>query len=131
MSIRVLLADDSEVMRHAILKVLSEEPNIEVVGEAASVAETLQLISVVKPDVLLMDLYMFDDDEYPPDVMKSRILQNTNCVVAISIATDEKAHALAQSLGANVLLDKLNLYSELIPALTKHCPPLKSKVKTV
>jgi len=131
MSVRVLLADDSEVMRHAILKVLSEEPSIELVGEAAGFAEMLQSIDVLKPDVLLMDLYMSDEEEHPPELIRSRILESTKCVVAISISVDEKARALAQRLGANVLLDKLNLYSELIPALKKYRPPLNAKVRAV
>ena len=51
---RVLIADDSDVMRTAIRKILQEESNINVVGEAASFAETMQMIGDFKPDVLLL-----------------------------------------------------------------------------
>jgi DNA-binding NarL/FixJ family response regulator len=41
MPIRVLLADDSDVMRSAIRRILEEERRIEVVGEAATFAKTI------------------------------------------------------------------------------------------
>jgi DNA-binding NarL/FixJ family response regulator len=43
MPIRLVLADDSDVMRPAIVRLLNDEPRIELVGEATSFAETLQL----------------------------------------------------------------------------------------
>ena len=58
MSIKVLLADDSDVMRRAIVKLLNEEPSTELVGEAKGFAETIQLANELKPDVLVMDLHM-------------------------------------------------------------------------
>jgi DNA-binding NarL/FixJ family response regulator len=122
MSIKVLLADDSDVMRPAIARVLKEEPLIELVGEATSFAETLQLIAALKPDVLLLDLHMRDELEYPPELVKSQILPHTQCILAISLYNDDDATALADSFGAKVLLDKTKLYSELIPAIMQFCP---------
>jgi CheY-like chemotaxis protein len=87
------------------------------VGEATSFAETLQLAAGLKPDVLLLDLHMRDEREYRPELVKSQILLHTKCVVAISLYNDDDARALAESFGAHVLLDKMTLYSELIPAI--------------
>ena len=42
MPIRVLIADDSDVMRAGIARTLKADPDLEVVGEAASFAETLE-----------------------------------------------------------------------------------------
>ena len=130
MPIKLLLADDSDVMRPAIVRLLKEDPRIELVGEAASFAETLQLTAVLKPDVLLMDLHMRDEREYPPELVKSQVLLNTKCILAISVWNDRDAKALAESFGAKVLLDKNNLFSELIPAITQFCPHV-SMPKTV
>ena len=44
MSITVLIADDSDVMRKAIRKTLEEEQRISVVGEASTFAQTIQMI---------------------------------------------------------------------------------------
>ena len=45
---KVLIADDSDVMRTAIRKILQEENDINVVGEATSFAETMQMIGDFK-----------------------------------------------------------------------------------
>ena len=63
---KVLIADDSEIMRTAIRKLLQEESNIRVVGEAATFAETVQMIADFKPDVLVLDLHMPEKRNYPP-----------------------------------------------------------------
>ena len=121
MSIRVLLADGSDVMRHAIVRVLTEEPLIDLVGEATCFAETLQLTAAWKPDVLLLDPHMSDEREYPPEMVKSQLLLNTTCILAISFWNDADAGELAETFGATALLDKTKLYSELIPAIRQFC----------
>jgi DNA-binding NarL/FixJ family response regulator len=122
MSIKVLLVDDSDVMRSAIRQSLKKELGIEVIGTATSFAEALALSAALKPDVLLMDLHMRDEREYKPELVKSQILLHTKCIVAMSLWNDDDAKALAKSFGAHVLLDKMNLYSELIPAIKQYCP---------
>lgn len=121
MSIRVLLADDSEVMRAAIVRLLKEEPSIELVGEVASFAETLHVTAALQPDVLLLDLHMRDEGNHPPEFVKTQVCQHTGCILAISVWNDEKAKALADRFGAQVLLDKTKLFSELIPAIMRFC----------
>lgn len=56
--IRVLLADDHPIVRDGIHKVLSRDPEIQVVGEACNGEETLQLLEQTQPDVLLLDMEM-------------------------------------------------------------------------
>jgi len=122
MSIKLLLVDDSDVMRTAIEQLLTKELGIEVVGTAMSFAEALALTAALKPDVLLMDLHMSDEREYPPELVKPEALLHTKCIVAMSLWNDDEAKALAERFGAYVLLDKMKLYSELIPAIKQYCP---------
>jgi len=122
LSIKVLLADDSDVMRRAIVKLLNEEPSTELVGEAKGFAETIQLANALKPDVLLMDLHMSDEHEYSPESVRVQLSTHAGCIVAISVWNDEKAKALAEKFGARVLLDKANLYAELISAIKQNSP---------
>jgi two-component system invasion response regulator UvrY len=122
-SIKVLLADDSDVMRCAIVKLLNEESSIELVGEAKGFAETIQLTNALKPDVLLMDLHMSDEREYSPESVRIQLSLDVICLLAISLWNDDKAKALAERFGARVLLDKANLYAELISAIKQNCPP--------
>jgi DNA-binding NarL/FixJ family response regulator len=122
MPIKLLLVDGSAEVRTVIKQLLKKDLGIEVVGTAASFAEGLQLTAALKPDVVLMDLHMSDEREYPPELVKSQILLHTKCIVAVSLWNDDEAKALAHSLGAHVLLDKMKLYSELIPAIKQFCP---------
>jgi DNA-binding NarL/FixJ family response regulator len=123
LSIKVLLADDSDVMRRAIAKLLNEEPSTTLVGEAKGFAETIQLANELRPDVLVMDLHMSDEREYSPESVRFQLSMHSGCIVAISVWNDEQAKVLATRFGARVLLDKVNLYSELIAAIKLNCPP--------
>ncbi|MDP9339954.1 MAG: response regulator [Acidobacteriota bacterium] len=127
MSIRVLLADDSDIMRKAIVGALAEDPLIEVVGQAHGFAQTIQLTNSLKPDVLLIDLHMSDEYEYPPELVRSRIANDADCILAISVWNDDDAKQLAKRLGAKLLLDKSSLYSTLLPAIRKTCAPSPKK----
>jgi DNA-binding NarL/FixJ family response regulator len=57
-SIRVLLADDQELMRTGFRLILNAEPDIEVVGEAADGAQAVHAARRLEPDVVLMDVRM-------------------------------------------------------------------------
>ncbi|GHC56589.1 response regulator [Streptomyces collinus] len=56
--IRVVLADDERMVRTALRAILSAEPDLEVVGEAATGAEAVSVVREVRPDVVLMDVRM-------------------------------------------------------------------------
>jgi DNA-binding NarL/FixJ family response regulator len=56
--IRLLVVDDHPVVRAGMVAVLGEEPDLDVVGEAANGAEALALVPRLTPDVVLMDLRM-------------------------------------------------------------------------
>ncbi len=56
--IRLLLADDHIVVRQGIANLLSEEPDIEIVGSAANGQEAVELAQELLPDVILMDMNM-------------------------------------------------------------------------
>ena len=56
--IRILLADDHDLMRRGIRGLLESEPDIEVCGEAANGREAVELTSRLKPDVIVLDLGM-------------------------------------------------------------------------
>jgi DNA-binding NarL/FixJ family response regulator len=57
---RVLIVDDHSLVRQGLRTVLTEEPDMEVVGEADSAASALQLLSELQPDVVLTDLTLPD-----------------------------------------------------------------------
>ena len=115
MPIKVLVADDSHVMRSAIRRILDEERRIQVVGEAETFAKTVQMIGDLKPNVLLLDLHLAEKREFTPDLVKSQL--GCVCTLAISFSNDDEARQLAESYGAVTLLDKMKLFSDMIPAI--------------
>ncbi|MFD5079931.1 response regulator [Streptomyces sp. NPDC058371] len=58
MTVRVLLADDQPLVRSGLRVIMADCPDLEVVGEAATGAEAVQLVRDTGPDVVVMDIRM-------------------------------------------------------------------------
>ncbi len=56
--IRVLLADDQDIIRTGLTIILNHQPDLEVVGQAADGLEAVELAKTLQPDVILMDVKM-------------------------------------------------------------------------
>ena len=56
--IRVLVVDDSKLIRDVLTAILNEQPDIEVVGTAADAFQARDLIKELNPDVLTLDVEM-------------------------------------------------------------------------
>ena len=57
-AIRVLLVDDQPLIRAGLVMVITDAPDIEVVGQAGSGAEALRMVHDLRPDVVVMDIRM-------------------------------------------------------------------------
>jgi DNA-binding NarL/FixJ family response regulator len=113
--VRLLIADDSAVIRRAICLLLEADGNIAVCGEAQDYADLLKKLSVSTADVVLMDMRMPGEGHFDPATIKGHL--NGSCLLAMSVWNDEETTSLAQSYGAVKLLDKSQLTSTLIPAI--------------
>lgn len=59
---RLIIVDDHELARESLQNMLSDEPDIEIVGEAANGRQALLLCSRLRPDLILMDVRMPEMD---------------------------------------------------------------------
>jgi DNA-binding NarL/FixJ family response regulator len=98
---------------------LEEEPNMQLVAEATNFADVVRMAAELKPDVVLVDLYMRDAREFDPVMTKSHLLGCAKHVLAMSVWVDQESTALAIHYGAARLLDKSRLASDLIPAIVQ------------
>jgi DNA-binding NarL/FixJ family response regulator len=122
MPIKVLLADDSDVVRRAIRQLLEEDPDIELVGEAEDFAQMVEMTKDLKPQIILLDLHMKDEVKATPVDIKSRLNDGAQ-IVAMSFSNDKEARVLAESFGAVAVLDKTELVDELIPTIERYSSP--------
>jgi two-component system response regulator DevR len=123
MTQRVLLADDSELVRRAIRRLLSDQPDVELVGEAQNFCQAVALIHELHPDVVILDLHMSDSRSVSPASFAEQVQAAKTRVIAISVWSDEESMALARNFGASTLLDKINLGTHLLPAILGKSSP--------
>lgn len=60
MSIKIILADDHEILRHGLSKSLEQESDIKVIGQASDGHSAVDLVRELQPDVIIMDIGMPD-----------------------------------------------------------------------
>ena len=96
MTIRVLIVDDSATMRALLQARLSRERDIEVVGSACNAAEARQLMKLVNPDVVTLDIEMpgMDGMSFLEKIMELR----PTPVIVVSGSTQSGTAATARAL---------------------------------
>jgi chemotaxis response regulator CheB len=121
--IKLLFADYHQNMRKVISEIIANNAKVLLIGEASSFREVIALSSERRPNVVLMDVHMGDEQEIKLSDLKSSLV---DCqLLAMSLWADQETKDLAKSLGAVVLLDKANLATELLPSL-KLCAQMRS-----
>jgi DNA-binding NarL/FixJ family response regulator len=113
--IKVLLADDADLMRRAIGFLLRQREELAVAGEASSLLETIEKARDLRPDIVVIDLNMAGRDRLVLAEVKA--LLNGAKILAITFGMSDGAAELALRIGAAKLLDKTNLSDELIPTI--------------
>jgi NarL family two-component system response regulator LiaR len=89
--IRVLIADDHEIVRKGIRALLEAQPDIAVIGEASDGAEAVAQAQELHPDVILMDLVMPKLDGIEATKQITAKQPGTRVLVLTSFAADDKA----------------------------------------
>ena len=118
--IRILIADDHQLVRQGLIALLSVKPGIEVVGQAADGVQAVELACLLRPDIVLMDLLMPHKDgieatrEIKAEDPEARIL------IITSFAEDENVYQAIKA-GALGYLLKDSSPQELMQAIHDVC----------
>ena len=88
MAIRILIADDHDVVRQGLRTFLEIDPELEVVGEAADGHQAVRLAHRLRPDVVLMDLLMPEMDGIAATQLIRQELPDTEVVALTSVLED-------------------------------------------
>ena len=108
--IRLLIVDDHELVRQGFKAMMSVEPDVEVIGEAADGVKAVKLAHSLEPDVILLDLAMPRKDgieatrEIRVDNPNARILIITSFAEDEKVFQAVKAGALEELLYGNEVL---------------------------
>jgi DNA-binding NarL/FixJ family response regulator len=87
--VRILIADDHSVVRQGLRMFLALDPEFEVVGEAATGEEAIQLAGELRPDVVLMDLLMPGMGGVAATKMIRTALPDVEVIALTSVLADE------------------------------------------
>jgi DNA-binding NarL/FixJ family response regulator len=103
---RVVIADDHELARLGLRTMLTPEPDLEVVGEAATGREAIELSRKLEPDLVLMDIRMPDIDGLAATRAIKEALPHTSIlIVTLSEDPDYLMEALRVGAAGFVLKD--------------------------
>ncbi|QIK10205.1 response regulator transcription factor [Streptomyces sp. ID38640] len=104
MSIRVLLADDEDLVRSGLTLILQADPDISVVAEASDGAQAVHLARAHQPDVVLMDIRMPVMDGLAATKEIAKLPRCPKVVVLTTFDLDEYVHAALQAGAMGFLL---------------------------
>ena len=116
MSIRILLAEDHQIMREGLHAMLDKQQGMEVIAEAADGRTAVQLVQKLSPDVVIMDISMADLNGIDATCHIVSESQATK-VIALSMHSDRQIVAKMLIAGASGYLLKGCAFTELCSAI--------------
>jgi DNA-binding NarL/FixJ family response regulator len=105
-TVRVLIADDQQLIRAGFRMILAAEPEIEVVGEASTGAEAVALTRELRPDVVLMDIRMpeLDGIEATRRILTQTPAAKTSVLILTTFDLDEYVYDALRAGASGFLL---------------------------
>ena len=115
MTITVLLVDDHELIREGLRRALEREPDIDVVAEAASVAEGIAMGRKTEPSVAIVDLRLPDGNGL--DIVRALRAQSTEMgIVVLTMYAGDNQLFDALDAGASAFVPKSAPAEEIVAA---------------
>lgn len=114
--IRLLLVDDHEVVRSGLRMLLENEADMNIVGEASTGGEALEMVAALKPDVVIMDITLPDIS----GIEATRRIKESHpdvSIVALTIHEDQQYFFEMLQAGASGYVPKRAAPDDLITAI--------------
>ena len=116
----VLIVDDHQIMRQGLVGLLQSEPDIEVVGQAASGPQAIELAGRLQPDVIIMDVNLGEMSGI--EATREILARNKQIkVIGLSMCADAEVAAAMRNAGAVAYLTKGGPFAELPMAIRASC----------
>jgi len=116
MPIRVAIVDDHTLVREALASILAEISGIEVIGAAGTGHAALRLVAAERPDVVLLDIALGEENGLDL-IAPIRKLNQTTHVLALSMHSEPEYARQARLQGASGLIAKADDVDELVAAV--------------
>lgn len=113
--IKLLIADDHAILRQGLRRILEAEPDMSVIGEAATGTDAVKRARQLKPDVVIMDISMPEQDGI--ESMRQIVKTLSSRVLILTVHTEHHVISEAVSAGAAGYLAKDSLDHELVSAV--------------
>jgi len=114
---RVLIVDDVAAVREALRLMLSDEPGVEVIGEAEDGEAALRLVETLRPDLVLMDIEMPRLGGLAAMRLIRRQASPTRLVAMSIYGANDSLRASALEAGAESYVEKGATLTEVVGAL--------------
>ena len=116
--IRLVIADDHELIREGVKKILRPCADLKVVGEAADLKQAIALVAQVRPDVVVLDITLPDYDGLDGLAELRRHFPELR-IVMLSMHPEERYALAALRAGALGYVSKATASSELVEAVRR------------
>jgi two-component system response regulator NreC len=131
--LRILVADDHEVMRTGVRALIEQEPGWQVCGTATNGQEAVEVAGKLKPDVVVLDMTMPELDGLEALREIKRALPNTEVVIFSAYHSEEVIEQLFDA-GAKSYIQKSDASRHLVAAiksLAEHKPFFTSEISQI
>ena len=102
---RILIADDSSIVRHILSMFLETRKNIEVCGEAANGTEAIEKAKLLHPDLVLLDLAMPEMNGAEVASILKKTMPDVK-IIMFSMYSENIGRSLTSTIGVDMVLSK-------------------------